>query len=420
MHELPARIKRLNLAIAGADAGTLAREDQYVFTYASDRPHQPEVSLLMPPSQTVWTDGDLFPVMDMNLPEGYLFQRIIEVFPKRALTKMHLLALMGDNGIGRLGYAIDGNPLRPRVLVSREELLASPAGSKAFAELADAYLATSAGISGVQPKIMAPSRASIPIPDLIVKSAGPQYPGLAANEYICLLAASRAGIETPRFDLSAGGDILVIDRFDIDEHGRRLGFEDIAALMALRVHDRFSARKYHGSYESVAEVVRLLSSRPAEDLRRFFAQLVLCVCVRNGDAHLKNFGMLYTGLGDARLAPIFDVVTTTIYKYERPGGFEDVDRTMALKWRRGRKHASRAYPTTEELLAFGREVCDVPHPQEVVLRIAQAMGEALREAEADPRVPPGLSQQMGEQWQAGFAYARECRQTAREEPAPRQ
>src|SRR4029453_11400785 len=135
-------------------------------------------------------------------------------------------------------------------------------------------------------------------------------------------------------------DILVIDRFDIDEHGRRLGFEDIAALMALRVHDRFSARKYHGSYESVAEVIRLLSARPAEDLRRFFAQLVLCVCVRNGDAHLKNFGMLYTGHADARLAPMFDVVTTTIYKYERPGGFEDMDRTMALKWRRGRKHAS--------------------------------------------------------------------------------
>ena len=123
-------------------------------------------------------------------------------------------------------------------------------------------------------------------------------------------------------------------------------------------------------------------------MRRFFEQVVFTVCVRNGDGHLKNFGVLYTGLGDARLAPVFDVVTTTIYKYERPGGFEDVDRTMALKWRRGRKHASRAYPTTEELLAFGREVCDVPHPQEVVLRIAQAMGEALREAEADPRVPP--------------------------------
>src|SRR5262245_14704681 len=154
MHELPARIKRLNVALAGAAAGTLAREDQYVFTYASDRPDQPEASLLMPPSQTVWTDGDLFPVMDMNLPEGYLFQRIIEVFPKRALTKMHLLALMGDHGIGRLGYAVDGVEQRPRVLVSREELLASPAGSQAFTELVDSYLSTSAGISGVQPKIM--------------------------------------------------------------------------------------------------------------------------------------------------------------------------------------------------------------------------------------------------------------------------
>ncbi len=42
----------------------------------------------------------LFPVMDQNLPEGYLFQRIRESYPKQPLTAMHLLALAGENGIG--------------------------------------------------------------------------------------------------------------------------------------------------------------------------------------------------------------------------------------------------------------------------------------------------------------------------------
>ena len=41
-------------------------------------------------------------------------------------------------------------------------------------------------------------------------------------------------IQTPGFDLSDDRQLLVIDRFDIDEHGRRLGFEDIAALMGRR------------------------------------------------------------------------------------------------------------------------------------------------------------------------------------------
>jgi len=36
--------------------------------------------------------------------------------------------------------------------------------------------------------------------------------------------------------------------------------------------------------------------------------------VKNGDAHLKNFGVLYDQPGSAvRLAPVYDVVTTTAY-----------------------------------------------------------------------------------------------------------
>ena len=46
-----------------------------------------------------------------------------------------------------------------------------------------------------------------------------------------------------------------------------------------------------------------------------------------------------------------DQVTTTIYTYERPGGIESVDRTMALQLRRGggSGEASRArgYPTLD-------------------------------------------------------------------------
>ena len=51
----------------------------------------------------MFQEGDLFAALDMNLPEGYLFDRILDRFPKFALSKMHLLALMGSGGIGRLG-----------------------------------------------------------------------------------------------------------------------------------------------------------------------------------------------------------------------------------------------------------------------------------------------------------------------------
>ncbi|HEY9068392.1 MAG TPA: type II toxin-antitoxin system HipA family toxin [Burkholderiaceae bacterium] len=402
---LPDKLKQLRVTIAGDSAGLLTRESQYTYAYARDDAQQPAVSLLMPATTLVYTDGDLFPAMDMNLPEGFLFQQILERHPKQTLTKMHLLALMGDNGIGRVGFALDGEPRQANsAVVSRKTLLESTAGTKLFAQLVDAYLSVSAGVSGVQPKILVPSRAMVPIPDLILKVAGDDYPGLAANEYLCLDAARRAGIAVSGFELSVDGTILVIDRFDVTAQGQRVGFEDVAALMGRQVHDRLSNRKYEGSYERMAEAIRIFSSSPADDLERLYEQLVLSVMVRNGDAHLKNFGVLYTDAGNARLAPMYDVVTTTIYRYQRPGGAEAVDRTLALKLRAGR-HGSRAYPDADELCAFGREVCGVRRPHEVLERIAQAMSETLAGAATDRRFKKKLLSALAAEWQGGQALA---------------
>lgn len=407
LSEFPERIKRLEVRVGAARCGELLRESTYVFKYDLDDPAQPAVSLLMPASTVVYEDGDLFPSMDMNLPEGFLFQRLLEMFPKRTLTKMHLLALMGDNAIGRVGFSFPGHaPPRASRPLSRRDLLHASPGTGLFTDLVDAYLSTGIGISGVQPKIMVPSRAAMPIPDLIVKTAGTDFPGLAANEYLCLSAARRAGLSVPGFDLSDDGQILVVDRFDIGADGSRIGFEDIAALMTLRVNDRLSTRKYQGSYESVAQVIALVSSSPASDLRDFFAQLAFSVMVRNGDAHLKNFAMVYRSQADARLSPMFDVVTTAIYPIERPGGVMDVDRTLALKWRSGKRYASRAYPTTAELLEFGRSVCAVNKPGTLIERIAEAMGETLDEAIHDDRIPRGLVSDMRAPWDLGQAHAR--------------
>ena len=78
-------------------------------------------------------------------------------------------------------------------------------------------------MSGMQPKILVPDRVAIPIPNLIVKAGSAAYPGLAANEFVCLSAARAAGIQVPPFDLSNDGQILILDRFDITADGSRLG-----------------------------------------------------------------------------------------------------------------------------------------------------------------------------------------------------
>jgi serine/threonine-protein kinase HipA len=402
---LPERIKRLAVTVDNRRAGELLRESRYGFWYG-EVPPSDAISLTMPTTQTEWADGDLFPVMDMNLPEGYLFQRIVERAGKAALTKMHLLALMRDNGVGRLGYWLHNDIAPPSISpVSRNTLMRS-AASKVFEQLVDAYMGQSIGVAGVQPKLMLPSRASIPVPDLIVKTAGADFPGLAANEYLCLSAAKAAGLRVPVFALNDDASMLLIDRFDLEDHSQRLGFEDIAALMGLRVHDRLSNRKYQGSYEDVAEVVRLMRGHHVRDnLARLYEQIVLSVMVRNGDAHLKNFGLLYDDPSHPWLSPLFDVVTTSIYRIERPGSFQDVDRTLALKLRRGKHGAGRAYPTTEELIAFGHECCGVREPMRVIERIAEGMRETLVAAASDKRIGRGLWDSMREQWAIGVAHA---------------
>ena len=402
---LPERLPELFLWVNGAPQARLHKRSVFSLAYEPDAQHR--VGLGLPLEDRVFQDGDLFAALDMNLPEGYLFERILARFPKSSLTKMHLLALMGDGAIGRVGYALPGaSPAPAGAQVSRGDLLAGSRSAALFEELVEAYLGSGTALSGVQPKVMVPVADKVATngPHVIVKAEGPRYPGLSANEWLCLQAARLAGLAVPRCELSQDGQLLVIDRFDIapaTETSGRLGFEDVAAIMQLRVRDRLSSRKYIGSYEDVAQALRLVCSEPADALRVFFDGLVLAVLLRNGDAHLKNFAVLYD---DACVwpSPVYDQVTTTLYTYERPGGIESVDRTMALKfWRGGRsgeRSTARGYPARVELERFGRDVCGVHDPARVIERVSEGMSAAL--ALSNPAVPMELRTRMTAIWDA--------------------
>jgi serine/threonine-protein kinase HipA len=417
--ELPEKLTDLCLQIGGITQAQLAKRSVYHLVYEAQARHI--VGLGLPIEDKAFQDGDLFAALDMNLPEGYLFERIVDRYPKFPLSKMHLLALMGAGGIGRVAYVQPGDagPVPPAAGISRDDLLCGTKSKDLFEELVNAYLGPGSALSGVQPKVMVPvtSKAIIPIPNAIVKTEGPRYPGLAANEWLCLSAAAHAGLAVPRFDLSQDGQLLVLDRFDIEPSGQRLGFEDMAAIMQLRVRDRLSSRKYIGSYEDITTALRLVCTDVASALHQFFQYLVLTVLVRNGDAHLKNFAVLYNDAAPTSaaptaapaststhvwLAPLFDQVTTTLYTYQRPGGVETVDNTMALKLRRGQrsgdKSKARSYPSRKQLEAFGREVCGVYNPSAIIDHIAQAQSQALQSARGHAAVNPELLARITQVW----------------------
>ena len=139
-----------------------------------------------------------------------------------------------------------------------------------------------------------------------------EYPQLAANEYFCLTVARKCGLYVPPFRLAEDAKALVIDRFDLRIDGSYRGFEDFCVLNARRTDEQ-----YRGSYET--SVMKRFtqfanSTHVNEDIEKLFILIGLNCALRNGDAHLKNFGIVYDDvLGEARLAPVYDLVTTSVY-----------------------------------------------------------------------------------------------------------
>src|SRR5882762_1396920 len=313
-------------------AGFLDRYESRGSTFLYDPRAKPEraISLTMPVRTASWNILiGLAPIFEMNLPEGALRERLRLAFAKAtgSFDDTDLLAIVGRSQVGRIRYTGDKEQLNEDVpFQSVDEILASRRDGDLFRYLIEKFAAFS-GISGVQPKILVrDENASATLanrePRLspsyrgathIVKFWEPnEFPQLAANEYFCLKAAERCGLDVSRYRLAEDGMALVVDRFDLRPDGTYRGFEDFCVLNARRTDE-----KYRGSYEtSVMKRFQDFANSPHvnEDLEKLFTLISLNCALRNGDAHLKNFGIVYDDvLGEARLAPVYDLVTTSIY-----------------------------------------------------------------------------------------------------------
>ncbi|MDL2188532.1 type II toxin-antitoxin system HipA family toxin [Pseudomonas sp. ChxA] len=402
------KIKLLNITTPQGMAGELSKGSQFSFAYASAQASS-EVSLVMPYDPTPAVSNVLHPIFDMNVPEGFLADQIKRRMAKHMqVDEMRLLSIIGGNQIGRLSYENPVEASTPvKAQVGLQEILSADASQGVFDFLVETYFES--GISGVQPKVLVPdldkltgSRKTMLSSDLIVKSGADEYAHLAQNEFLCLEAARLAGMQTPRFWLSERGDLFVMERFDLTESGR-LGFEDMAVLLGLNKdpHDNY---KYSQSYETLAAVINEVCRQGdvLRELERFYSSVCLSVMVRNGDAHLKNFGVLYTHPGapeTVQLAPVFDVTTTTVYEsYNPKSGQSLVDRTLAIKMNK-----AKTYPDRQQLIEFGRKHCGVANPGAIIERISDAMSEALNEHKV--HIDVELFSTMQKEWDAGRAMA---------------
>jgi serine/threonine-protein kinase HipA len=351
----------LDIFVQNQHSGTLGRSairaHTYVFGYLPEASPQQAVSLTMPvmPDQYGYQQG-VHPIFQMNLPEGELRELLRNRFQKTVqnFDDLALLGIIGHSQIGRIRLAPADSEPDTMPLQDMQELRTYAGTEDLFAELMQRY-ASYSGISGVQPKVLVRDADTVATAAQleqfsyrdathIIKAWNPErFPQLAANEYFCMQAARKAGLEIPDVELAAQGRLLIVKRFDLDAKGGYLGFEDFCVLNGLATDD-----KYVGSYQDIAQRIRQFVSphRVHEALEQFFLSLALSSAVRNGDAHLKNFGVLYHDPeGDIRLAPAFDIVSTTPYI---------PNDTLALLF-----GGSKTFPERKSLLGFARQFCNI-------------------------------------------------------------
>jgi serine/threonine-protein kinase HipA len=403
------KVKKLAGYTPQGYAGDLLKESQFVWRYNTSQ-RACELSLGMPLRAQTYNSNQAHPIFAMNLPEGDQLHRLTQRFAKEfaKFDEMAILSITGHDQIGRVALTTaQAQSTRAKAAVGLSQMLKSKAHEGLFDYLTETYYA--AGISGVQPKVLMPDadavqpvgRSTAQASDLIVKTGGAEYAYLSQNEYVCMLAAQRAGIAVPEFHLSDDGGLFIMRRFDLGADGSKLGFEDFAVL-GNTSYDTAGHYKYQGSYEGASKLIGAycMNNNAHQQRQKFFDYIVLSCMVRNGDAHLKNFGLLYTNpidLASVELAPLFDVVTTSAYDFEdRRTGRVLSDRTLALKLNK-----SHAYPSRKELIAFGRDYCLVAKPELVMQRIAQAVSEVMKENQSLFSIEFG--QRMAAEWEGGLA-----------------
>jgi serine/threonine-protein kinase HipA len=396
--------ERLHISVSGIAVGALGRgqpRGDSVFAYAENAQEQNAVSLTMPVRLESYTwDHGIHPIFEMNLPEGALRDELVRRFSKavRGFDDFAMLAIVGPYQLGRVGIANaqDSNDRPPET--SLADLLVHDGAQGLFDDLLHTYGQYS-GVSGVQPKVLVRDNATT-VDRLthrgathLVKSFRPEeYPELAANEYFCMRAALHCGLEVPKFELSEHGKFLVVERFDLNDKGY-LGFEDFCVLNAWP-----SKAKYDGSYEGAAKQIKEFVSPPLlnQALESFFKIVALSSGLKNGDAHLKNFGVLYEHCAlDAqiRLAPAYDIVTTSVYIKSD---------SMALLL-----GGSKAWPKYKMLMRFGRSACNLTEGRcnELLQQVAHgmdvAMGEMTDYIKAH-RAFAEVGDAMLEQWTSGI------------------
>jgi serine/threonine-protein kinase HipA len=150
------------------------------------------------------------------------------------------------------------------------------------------------------------------------------HDGVPQAELAGLELARRIGITTPvarlvdpgeitglgKWAAKAVGMVLLVARFDRAAGQQRIHMEELAQIIDVPTA-RESAKYQYANHEQIA--ILFASFAGVESVAEVIDRIVLNVMIGNGDAHLKNWAVIYPDGARARISPVYDVVPTVLY-----------------------------------------------------------------------------------------------------------
>ncbi|MEY3369396.1 MAG: hypothetical protein RLZZ361_66 [Cyanobacteriota bacterium] len=281
--------------------------NDYLFTYDEEFQKQGiSISTHLPINKREHLSRNgLHPFFDNLIAEGPLAKIQAKAIRVRDTERFKLLMAFGFDLMGAVSV-IDPKP-NYKIKIDTEDY---------FQELS---LRSRISISGVQPKLLVVKKgnnfypASYQEPSThIAKLSRGQYPLIVENEYLAMKASkiilfSDAVADVEIAQLEGIGQALMVKRFDRNERGEKIHFEEFTQLLNIESDD-----KYFGSYKDMSDYMSKSHLCTKVDVEKLLRRVLLCILLGNTDAHLKNFAMFYQR-DSLNLTPVYDMVFVKYY-----------------------------------------------------------------------------------------------------------
>lgn len=155
-----------------------------------------------------------------------------------------------------------------------------------------------------------------------LKTLSTTHKDVPDNEYTAMTLAFLVGVDMPEIKLVELDKLdnlppvnlpdeklaFAIKRFDRADN-TRIHMEDFAQVLAKYPHEKYNS----ASYEQIGRILYQYSVDGLADVQQFARRLLVNILLANGDAHLKNWSLIYSDQINPRLSPAYDIVTTRVY-----------------------------------------------------------------------------------------------------------